>query len=367
MPWRFGFDMRSGSFLGRIVLYGLDPADLFPTIPRMAISYANIQCVLAHQVGNILKNEGIDSSRPAIECSAQTQRHLGKLIVRLAEKCAPYVEKKSSGGFSVIDVFNSALRDQDAFAEKSLKLATRLYETGRHLQIPSSAFLTLLFETKNDNGDVLQGIALLAVSSGTGGLVYRANADGKSLDYVEAVNEGSLDRAAVWLQGSGKVHVPDKKNIPVKFWIEQFLNVKPVLTENKAAAAASQWIRKISEQIDSAKESSEYKQKMKEMLGQASSVSFDEIEACSKEYLDEESLNDIRERIEKQTSLSLRGEYELPAQVLHQKVQQFVKTMRLSSKLDVTIKGKQEVISMEQLSSDEADTILIKLKLKEAE
>lgn len=333
----------------------------------MNISSVNIQGAVAHQVGNVLRNEGIDSARPLVECSAQARKHLGKLIAGMAEKCTPYVEKKTDGGFSVTALMQSALQDTDHLIDKSLSLATRLYETGRHMQIPVSTFLTLAFECRDDSGEPSQGVALMAFAPDTGSLVYRSTEQGRTMDYIETINEHSLERVAIWCPDSAKIWALEKKNTPVKYWIEQFLNLKPVLTENKAASAASQWIKKVSEHIDSAREASEYKQKMKDMLGQASSVSFDEIEACSREYLDEETLGSIRERIEKQTSLSLQGEYELPAQVLHQKVQQFVKTMRLTPQLDVTIKGKQEVISMEQLTSEEADTIVIKLKLKEEE
>ncbi len=333
----------------------------------MNISSVTIQQIVAQNVGNILKKEGIDASRPAIECTPQTQKHLGRLINKLLEKGTPYIERKTDSGFSILDVFSSALENKERFLKKILDLGSRLYETGDHLQIPASTFLALSFEGKDDDGEIQRGVALLAFANAAGNLAYKYDERGRSLDYVETISESTLDRAAVWTEGANKVLVIDKKNVPVKHWIERFLLLKPVMTERKAALAATQLITKVSEHIDSSQKSTEYKQKVKEMLENASSVSFGEIEEFSKNYLDQETLSGIRQSLEEQTNLSLKDEYELPADTLHQKVKQFVKTIRLTPKLDVTIKGRQEVVSMEQLSSDEADTILIKLKLKEEE
>lgn len=331
----------------------------------MSLSSATISGAVAQQVGNVLKNEGIDAAKPVVDCSPRARKHLGRLIVRLMEKCTPYTQKNVSDGFSIISILQSCLEGGDRLIDKSLQLATRLYETGTHLQIPPSTLLTLCFDGKNDSAEAVRGVALLAFSHDSESLAYRADGSGRSMDCVGSVNEHSLERMAIWLEESGKVLVLEKKNTPVKYWIENFLGLKPVLTENRATLAASQWIKKVSEQIDSARESSEFKQKMNDMLAQASSVSFEDIESCAREYLGEDAVEQIRERIEKQTSLSLQGEYELPADLLQQKVQQFVKTLRVTPQLDVTIKGKQEVVSMERLPSEEADAIVIKLKLKE--
>ena len=330
----------------------------------MSIVNARIRFIVAQRIGNVMRNEGMENSQSIIECSSQTKKYLGRLLVKLSEKSSPYTSDATT--FPILEKFSKSIIDQDQQIYQSSLLATRLYETGRHLQIEEFTFLNISFETQNsDATSVVRGIALIAFSSPKTQISY--DEKNHHMDNVETINEDSLDRVAIWHENSDIIRIIERKSIPNKFWINDFLCIKPVLTENKAAAMAYKLIKKISSEIDSSIKSSEYRDKVKHLVDASPLISFNEIDECSSDFLDRERVNAIKKNIEKQGKLFLEKEYEFPSQILYKKVNQFIKTLRVTPNLDITIKGNQEVLSMEQLRSDEEDTIIIKLKIKEEE
>lgn len=331
----------------------------------MNLSYSQVELVESYAVGNVLRKEGIEKQGSFLDCSEATKKGLGNLITKLQEKLSPYVQKAVEYEVPTLSVFAEAIKSPERFSEKALSLATKLYETGDSPQIQPFTLLVISFAAYTaEHTDGISGLALLAFSSTRHGISLKQDQGRMEINSVDILDEDTIDRVAVWYEGTDQVWVREKKSVQNQYWVNPFLQVKPIMTDAKAAALATKMIKKVSSEIASNQESSAYRDQIKTLVDDSAAVSFDEIEQCSKQYIDDEKFDKIKKGIEKQSSIEIIEAYEMPADILEKKVKQFVKTMRLTPDLDVTFKGKQEVLGMEQLPSDEDDVIVIKLRVK---
>lgn len=262
----------------------------------MDISSAKVSKVIVHRVGNKLRDEGLHLS--PVECHRSST--LDELLLRgflapvIRSGQEYYLTHESDIALNTINHYASNIfTNFKKFKESSEAIAKHLYSCSSHPNIGGGEFLVILFEYIKADGQSLQALGLFRVEGKDDyldvgeekGAIQVIERIGISLDKVQ--------KGAVIISNGLKVLAIDNLGQKTKYWIDSFLKATPSQTPQKCALVAGALLKAISNKVETPTNALEFARQVEDLLTETESLSLLDIRQISKNYIDDEGVDEL--------------------------------------------------------------------------
>jgi hypothetical protein len=179
------------------------------------------------------------------------------------------------------------------FKESSEAIAKHLYSCSSHPNIVGGEFLVILIEGIKAAGQSLQALGLFRIEGKDDyldvgevtGAIQVIERIGISLDKVQ--------KGAVIISNGLKVLAIDSLGQKTKYWIDSFLKATPSQTPQKCAQVAGALLKAISKKVETPTNALEFARQVQDLLTATESLSLLDIRQISKNYIDDEGVDEL--------------------------------------------------------------------------
>lgn len=336
----------------------------------MDISSAKVSKVIVHRVGNKLRDEGIHLS--PIECHRSSS--LDDLLLK--SLLAPvtrngheyYLTHESDISLNTINHYaKSVFSDQEKFKECSEAIAKHLYSCSSHPNIGGGEFLVILFEDIRIDGLALQALGLFRIESKDDyldigeerGAIQVVERSGISLDKVQ--------KGAVVISKDLKVFVIDNLGQKTKYWIENFIKAIPSQTPQKCAQVAGALLKAISNKVEPPSSALEFARQVEDLLTESESLSLTDLRKISRNYIDDEGVNEILNGAHLKYGISLDDDEPIESKRLSKCAKEVVTKARIAKGVILLVSNPNTRISSIDVKSTKGGfRAVVEIQLKGA-
>lgn len=304
------------------------------------ISSAKLKKLIVHRIGNKLRDEGLTLSQKETEQAPE----LNDLILR--KYFAPAIRQgkiydfyhESDMTLNAIHHFSEKIfSDHTQFKVNSEAIARHLYSSSTHPNIGGGEFIEILFDDIRTEDGPKQGLGLFRIE-GKNDYFDVEDVDG-SLKLLQKVGISldKIQKGAVILSGDKKVFVIDSLGQKTKYWLDTFLKVIPSETPKACAKAAGEFLKAVSNKVESPSEALEFGKRIQKSLSDSESLSIGTIKDISNSYLNEKDVNGILDGIRNKVGFKFLDELTVDSQQLTKYAKDVVTKARIAEGISLVI------------------------------
>lgn len=320
------------------------------------IENAQLEKIIIHYVGNKSREEGCHFSEMAATPSARLkQLLLQHYLLPLSEAKTPSLFfHESDLSLNAMAQFTSSIfAEPESFEETSEKIAKHLYSVLEHPNIVGGEFMVMLFSGLELNGEETQAIAVLKVE-GKASFLDIQNENG-TLELVdkEGIALSEIQKGALIFEAENCVLAIDIFKKHTKYWLDDFLKIQPMQTEEATLKAGRDLLRGVTNKIETPEKHLEFNHSLDNYLEEHEAVRFEDLEVLSRPYIEPEAYSEAYTKAEEKAGFPFKQGYAMPASEFRGEVNKVMRTTRIT-------KGVNLVVS-------DSDTYLNKIELEERE
>lgn len=219
----------------------------------ISTSQAEINEMVAHQVGNAMREEPLQLSEHPIDVE-DFKKHQDKLL-QYFFKDLPQgtIFRFESEQHPVARQMLQLLEEPEALMNVSRDLATRLYDCVLHEKIRSGMLLLVRFSNINYNDNILPAFGLYKVETFDMFMDFKPKSGGFSLKMQRGFPIRKMDKGCLLIPDlddpAGWLALVADRHAEARYWMEGFLGLKPVMNEAIATKQALNLVKKFSEDV----------------------------------------------------------------------------------------------------------------------
>lgn len=266
-------------------------------------SKASISKLIVHQIGNQNREEGYTLSPD----EAQHSTTLDELLIRSyllpslrMGNCYEFFHESDLSLNTIYHFSSLIFEDPGQFNSHSQSIAKHLYSVSTHPNIGGGEFIVILFDGLIVEDQPTQALGFFRIE-GKSDYLDVQDSDG-SLSVIDriGISMERIQKGALTLSGSKQVYVIDSLGQKTKYWMNAFLKAALQETPKTTAKAAGDFLKAVSDKVDSADKALEFNQKLEASLSGDDELSIGQIRDLSNNFIGEEQaselLNDVREQ-----------------------------------------------------------------------
>ncbi len=320
------------------------------------IENAELEKIIIHYVGNKSREEGCQFSESVATPSARLkQLLLQHYLLPLSEAKSPSIFfHESDLGLNAMAQFSRAIFNTPAEFEKiSEQIAKHLYSVLEHPNIVGGEFMVMLFSGLKIKGQESQALAVLKVEGKASFLdIHNENGTLELVD-KEGIALSEIQKGALIFEAENCVLAIDIFKKHTKYWLDDFLKIQPMQTEEATLKAGRDLLRGVTQRIASPDEHLEFNHTLGDYLESREEVRFEDLEALARPYVAPEAYSELYTKAEERAGFPIRQDYAMPTSEFRQEARKVMRTTRI-------VEGVNLVVSDE-------DTYLNKIELEERE
>ncbi|MGB0849061.1 MAG: nucleoid-associated protein [Thiolinea sp.] len=334
-------------------------------------SQARISKLIVHQIGNQNREEGYTLSQEEAKRSDTLDELLIKSYllpsVRLGHSYDFYHESDLS--LNTIHHFSSLIFDDPAqFNLHSQSIAKHLYSVSTHPNIGGGEFIIILFDGLSVEDQPTQALGFFRIEGKSDYLdVEDSNGSLSVIDRI-GISMDRIQKGALTLSGSKQVYVIDSLGQKTKYWMNAFLKASLSETPKTTAKAAGDFLKAVSDKVESADQALEFNQKLEASLSGADELSLGQIRELSGNYLGEEQVSELLDEVREQVGLGMSDEASIDTKQLDRYTRNVRNKARLGDGISVIVardKGHIAAVDVEKTENGLRAVVDIELTTRE--
>lgn len=253
----------------------------------------------------------------------------------------------------ITDIFNTS----SSFFETTRKLANHLYEVSEHPKIKGGEFYVVYFKDCIFNGTTTDAIGLFKSENKDTFLKVYPKGDGYKIESEQGVNINKIDKGCLIFnidkENGYIVSVVDNSNkgIEAKYWVEDFLNIKPrndeyTKTQNVLSLFKSFISQKATEEFELNK--AEQAVSLNKSLDYFKTNSFVSLDNFSKEVMQNpdmiKSFHDYKIQYEKDNDIEISESFSVSDSAVKKQARKYRSIIKLDKNFDIYVHGDERLI-----------------------
>lgn len=332
------------------------------------IKNARISKLIVHHIGNQNREEGYNLS----EEEAQRSPTLDDLLIK--SYLLPSVKTGHSYDFfhesdlslNTIHHFSTLIFDDpEQFNLHSQSIAKHLYSVSTHPNIGGGEFIIILFDGLNVEDRSTQALGFFRIEGKSDYLdVEDSNGSLSVIDRI-GISMDRIQKGALTLSGSKRVYVIDSLGQKTKYWMNAFLKASPSETPETNAKAAGNFLKAVSDNVESADQALEFNQKLEASLSGTDELSLGQIRELSGNYIGEDQANELLDEVREQAGLGMRDDASIDTRQLDRHTRNVRNKARLGDGISVIVardKGHITAVDVEKTENGLRAVVDIELK-----
>jgi hypothetical protein len=331
----------------------------------MDIGLAKLDKLVAHYVGNKIRDEGIvlSSSEPIITPGISAillKEYLGGIKSKSKDF---HFYHESDVNLNEILVYVTAIFANDiSFLRESEKIAKHLYSKTTHPNITGGDLFVMLFSGITVGGKTTRALGIFKIESKEKYLSIRNENGALVLQDNEGIDPREIQKAALVIEEGFQILIAERGNASTTYWIDDFLKTKPLVTPKSCAQYVGKLVKLAVQEISKPATVSKYKHEFHELLG-SEEPTVEKLHAINRKFLGVERAEAMIESTSSLTGLSLNSESVLDQKSTLNAAKSAFRKIRISPGLDLLVTGKNAPQSVKKESSDDGRYVTIKIDM----
>jgi len=306
------------------------------------ISTASVSKVIVHRIGNKVREEGYQFSPD----EAQRTDTLDALLIKsylepMVDDAQVYeLHHESDLALNTVHHYAHAIfNDKTQFKAATESIAKHLYTASTHPNIVGGELITILFDDVLSTSGSEKALGCFKIE-GRSNYLDIEETDG-TLSLVEriGISLDKVQKGALILSGGKTVHVIDSLSKKTKYWLETFLNAVPAGTPRVSAKAAGEFLKAVSEKVESPANAVEFGQKIEEGMSGAESLSLGELKEISKGFIKEDEAEEIMKEVRGSSGLEMEDERPIDTKELKRYTRSVIRRTKIADGINLMLSG----------------------------
>lgn len=331
----------------------------------MDIGLAELNKLVAHHVGNKIRDEGIvlSNSEPIITpgiAAIILKDYLGG-IKSNAKEFSFYHE--SDVNLNEVLVYATEIfKTGGSFFRESEKIAKHLYSKTTHPNIAGGDLFLMLFSGIRIGTKVTRALGIFKVESKEKYLSIRNESGALVVHDNEGIDPRAIQKAALVLEDGLHVLVAERGNATAAYWVDDFLKTKPLTTPKSSAQYVGKIVKATVKEISEPAKVSEYKDEFHALLA-SEEPTLERLFAINSRFVGDERSEEIVEATSSSTGLRLDSGSVLDQKAIQSVTKAAFRRIRISSDIDLIVSGKNSPQSVRKESSKDGQYITITIDM----
>jgi len=333
----------------------------------MDIGLAKLNNLVAHHVGNKIRDEGIvlSQSEPTITPSISAiilKDYLGGL--KNTSKDFSFYHESDVNLNEILVYAREIFNNEKNFFRESEKIARHLYSKTTHPNISGGDLFVMLFSDITIGAKSTRAIGIFKVESKEKYLSIRNENGSLVLHDNEGIDPREIQKAALVIEDGFHVLAAERGNANTAYWVDDFLKTKPLATAKSSAQYIGKIVKATVQEISDPTKVSEYKDEFHALL--ASEVpTLERLIAINSRFVGDERSEEIVEATSSSTGLRLDSGSVLDQKSIQSAAKSAFRKIRISPGIELIISGKNTIRSLKKESSKDGRYMTISIDMGE--
>ncbi len=320
-------------------------------------SEAQIEKLITHHVGNKQREENITLTKEAVEISAETREHLLNYFL-VPMKTDEVYHFTHAIDFKQNDIFASAkelFAHKKSFVAQSHNIGKLLYEATTHPKVNEGELNVVLFSNIIVGDEMVAAIGIFKSENNVPFIKMDRVMEGFNIDHdfgfeMKGVDKGCLVFDVEETDGY-RCLVIDKKSIDAQYWIDDFLELKPIGNEfymtNQFLTMTKEFVTKQLPEDYEMNQTDKIDLLNKSVGYFKEHESFDKEEFMSEVFVDDEiksSFKNFNNIYDTENELESKDAFSISAQAVKKQARVFKSVLKLDKNFHVYIHGDKDLI-----------------------
>ncbi|WP_155401869.1 nucleoid-associated protein [Chromobacterium violaceum] len=332
----------------------------------MEIGTAKIGYVITHHTGNKTREEGVITSNHTIKISQDvSETILGTILKPILKSARPY-EFFHLTDIQFNEAFNysqTSFNNETSFIEQTSNLAKHLYSKSTNTSIPSGDLLFVQFYDVIIDDKPKKCLGIFKIEKKETFLSITNHGNEFDIQNSEVINTSGILKSAIVIEGKNEVYALEKGNEQTKYWIEDFLKLRPIATEKSITEFLAKLTKTVASKIEDQAKATEYKIKLNDLV-KKESIRASDIYKINDQYVGEEQANSIKTELQSSTGFAPTENNEFATAHIKRKLKPVIGKYRINEGLEILAAGNVEIESIKRLHSEDKNTFIIQIKTK---
>ncbi|MDE2584694.1 MAG: nucleoid-associated protein [Betaproteobacteria bacterium] len=280
----------------------------------------SVSKLIAHRVGNKLRDEPLKLSRSETELSDELAELLlgGYLKGILSTKNEHQFHHETELSLNEARHHaNSFFSGEIDFVEASRRFATHLYTQSLHPNIRQGDLLVILFDRVPVGTKTFRAIGLFKSEVPDHYLTVQLGKDELNVVPSTGINPNMIDKGALILEGEDTVFALDRFGHRTKFWLDDFLRVKKSADPITCSKVMSFIAGKVAEKIENPIDRARYGESVAALCNEDEQFRSSSLSDLATTYIEEEEYRSMLSQAERRYGLDPSQELIAPSEKLN--------------------------------------------------
>lgn len=333
----------------------------------MDIGLAKLNNLVAHHVGNKIRDEGIilSKSEPTITSSISAiilKDYLGGL--RSNSKDFSFYHESDVNLNEILVYSKEIFNNEKNFFRESEKIAKHLYSKTTHPNIAGGDLFVMLFSGIAIGTTITRAIGIFKVESKEKYLSIRNENGSLVLHDNEGIDPREIQKAALVIEDGYHVLAAERRNTTTAYWLDDFLKTKPLATVKSSAQYVGKIIKATVQEISEPAKVSEYKEEIHVLLA-SEEPTLERLLAINSRFVGDERSEEIVEATSSSTGLRLDSGSAMDQKSIQSAAKSVFRKIRISPGIDLLVSRKNTIPSVSKESSKDGRYITIIIDMGE--
>ncbi|MBK1889318.1 nucleoid-associated protein [Undibacterium sp. 14-3-2] len=321
----------------------------------MDIGLAKLDKLVAHHVGNKIRDEGIvlSNSEPIITPSISAiilKDYLGG--IKSNSKDFSFYHESDVNLNEILVYVKEIFKNEGSFFRESEKIAKHLYSKTTHPNIAGGDLFVMLFSGITIDTKVTRAIGIFKVESKEKYLSIRNENGLLVLQDNEGIDPREIQKAALVIEDGFHVLAAERGNATTAYWINDFLKTKPIATAKSSAQYIGKIVKTTVQEILEPAKVSEYRDEFNALLA-SEEPTVEKLFKINSRFIGDTRSEEIIEATSSSTGLRLDSSSILNQKTIQNATKSAFRKIRLYPGIDLLISGKNALQSVQkEISKD---------------
>lgn len=310
------------------------------------ISSTQIDKKIIHKIGNKFREEPLVFSE---NLAPNTEEIDNLLLQNYLKPILNYNEvyelyHESNIDLNEINHFSKKIfENNDNFIEISKDIAKSLYSSSTHPNILLGELILIYYKDIRLNEKKLNGIGIYKTEIKDNYLDIRESGKNLILTTKTGISINKIQKGALILE-NGNVFAVDALNQKTKYWYTDFLKIKLKKTPENNAYIFKKVIQEIVSKVENPIEKIKLNEVLTSNFEQADTISVKEIKDLSKNYINNEIFDEIKNSVAIRENIELEDSDIISSVSLNKLTKKFRKKLNINNLVELTLKSENHFI-----------------------
>jgi len=333
------------------------------------VSFAQLENIAVHRVGNKIREEGIrladkESLISDSLCESLAQHYL----LPLAKQGNNYeFFHESDLSLNTASSLSERIFDeQRSFIKHTQGIAKHLYSTSTHPNISSGELMFLLFSGIRIDKETTSALAILKIENREEFINIKESSGSFEIIEQSGISLSRIQKGALVLPDSKGVCVVDNLGQKTKYWVESFLKVSPRATSKSYAKISGSILKGITSRIEDTQAAIDFSEKIIEQINSSETTTIEDIKSISSQYIDPDSLSDVMSGVASSTGTEISETYKFKSQDFAKLAKPTTRKIKIKSGVGLVVSDPNYIVS-ELAIKDKGNGFQAVIDIKERE